>query len=79
MKRHDLLVSDLCREIDWLREQLTEAEAERDEYRRKYNDSLNSSIRHSHAMIGSILQVTLGGQFPKQLEAICERMEGANP
>lgn len=59
MKVFDLLVSDLCEEIDFLRHELKRAKDEADDYRNKYNDILSSSITHSNKMMVNMLDILL--------------------
>lgn len=47
-------------------------QAERDEWRTKYFDLLNSSIRHGEEMFGLVLQGALNGAFksPETVDAV---------
>lgn len=57
VSRFDLLVSDLCAEIDMLERRLAKSEAERDKWRTKCRELSESSINSSHALTGSMLNL----------------------
>lgn len=59
MKRVDLLVSDLCEEIDSLREECERLAKERDHYQSEFHKAVNSSIRHGDKMMGIVLKAML--------------------
>ena len=57
--RHDILVSDLCDEIDDLTFRLEKAQAATKYWRDKFNEEINASISHSEKMIGSVIVALL--------------------
>lgn len=66
MKTYDILVSDLCEEIDYLKEQLKSAKIEAMHYKTEYNSLLSSSLNHSQKMMTNMLDVLL-------TEGVCEK------
>ena len=57
MKYATIMCMELCDEIDYLKYELKLAREEAAEYRAKYNDMLDSSIRHSDVMMVNMLNV----------------------
>ncbi len=59
MNRADVLVRDLCAEIDFLRERLETSQENEKYWRDKYNTVLNDSIKHGEAMMGETITALL--------------------
>ena len=59
LTRHDILTSELCDEIDMLREKLEESQKQEAYWRDEYNKLIKSSIRHNEEMIGNTLKILL--------------------
>jgi len=59
MRKYDILVSDLCDEIDILTARLEKAKEEAEYWKNQYNDVMNSSIKHNNEMIGNTLMILL--------------------
>lgn len=57
--RFDSLTSELCAEIDEWREAYEAAILERDEYKRKYSELLDSSLRDCSQTTGALLEFAL--------------------
>ena len=74
MKRIDILVSDLCAEIDGLRYKCDAYKEERNMWRLKYMEFLDNNINHSNAMMGNILDVLL---IPGVTDAVIENNKDA--
>ncbi len=69
MKTFDILVSDLCEEIDFLKHELKKAKEEANHYRNEYNSMIHSSINHSNKMMVNILDVLLTEGTPDKFVA----------
>jgi len=59
MKRSELLIEQLCREIDMLTFDLEESKENEKYWRDEYNKVVNESIAHSKQMIGAVLTSVL--------------------
>ena len=57
--RIDVLVSELCYEIDELKMALKESLQREDELRKKYNQLLDDDIQHAQDMSSNMLKVLL--------------------
>ena len=53
--RIEILIDDLCTEIDRLEHKLDKANEEANYWRDKYQSVLNDSIRHNETMMGTML------------------------
>lgn len=52
-------IAGLCREVDWLEEQLAEMTKDRDEWREKLIGTQLQDIEHGKAVMGGLLQIAL--------------------
>ncbi len=69
--RADLLITDLCSEIDILKELLATSRAEEEKWRKKYNDLVMADIQHGNLMMGGFLKLVLSRDIivPKNQDA----------
>jgi hypothetical protein len=58
-QRAELLITDLCSEIDILRDLLAESRAAEQEWRKKHNDLVLADIQHGNQMMGGFLRLAL--------------------
>lgn len=61
-KREDVLISDLCKEVDFLRETLKQTEKERDYYEDKWAKSIQASIKASVNNINFIFAAIIAAE-----------------
>ena len=59
MNRCDILVSDLCEELDLLKDQLEREKAEARHWREKYSALLDNSISHGNHMMNLTIKELL--------------------
>lgn len=57
--RHEILIDDLCREIDELKAALEESRHQEKYWRDQYNGLLDDSLNHSKQMMGNLLTFAL--------------------
>ena len=57
--RMDYLITDLCGEIDFLREKLAEAKEEAKHCTQAYNSLLSHSLSHSQTMMHNVMSILL--------------------
>lgn len=61
MSRFDQLTSELCWEIDDLKDQLRLMTEERDEFRLKYNNLLDGTLKDAQRATGAMLMLAAKG------------------
>lgn len=59
MKRLDLLVSDLCEEVDFWKDRAESLEKELEIWKEKHRKSVSDSIHHSHEMMAGVVKLVL--------------------
>lgn len=57
--RMEYLVTDLCEEIDFLKEKLALAREEAKHYKQEYNSLLSESLSHSQKMMNNVMSILL--------------------
>ena len=62
-KRVELLVYQLCQEIDFLKKELEQIEDDRDYWRQQAIDSNEQAIRHNEQIMGTILTGLVNGSL----------------
>ena len=62
-KRVELLVYQLCQEIDFLKKELEQIEDDRDYWRQQAIDSNKQAIRHNEQIMGTILKGLVNGSI----------------
>lgn len=75
-RREDVLISDLCKEIDFLRETLKQTEKERDYYEDKWAKSIKASIKASQNTINLVFagMLAAGTKDNKLAKAVLSSM-----
>ena len=61
--RIDMLVSDLCEEVDYWKNLFVEERARADRLQRELNDTNTRAIRHGETMMGHLLVAALNGNL----------------
>ena len=59
MSKSDMLIIDLCAEVDCLRAQLTESKEEEKYYRNKYISLIDDNIKHGEVMMSNLLEAII--------------------
>ena len=59
MNKFDMLVRELCDEIDSLRDRLEDSQGREKHWRHQYNELLNGSIKHNHEIMAHTLQALI--------------------
>ena len=59
MNKFDMLVMELCDEIDSLRDILEDSQVREKHWRHQYNELLNGSIKHGEVMMAQTLKELL--------------------
>jgi hypothetical protein len=71
-KRIDIIIFELCEEIDLLKEDCEYWKAEYKKVKEKYDKSLTNSIQQSHAMGLGMVAIATGD---KELAAVVSKMD----
>lgn len=61
--RFDLLISELCEEIDYWKGRAKDAEERADNVQRQYSETLTRDIKHGEKMMGMLLMATINGNL----------------
>lgn len=59
INRNELLVTDLCAEIDWLRNEAVQAKQDAAHWRDKFNTLVKSDLKQGEKVIGGLLALAL--------------------
>ena len=75
MSRFDVLVGELCDEIDSLKWQLEESKREEKYWRDRHNEVVDGSLKHSQEMMGNLVKSLLKPSLVEWAESVVDENE----